>query len=303
MIGISKRLLNLQIIRKSKYIFFLKLKQEQIVSCFFRSPLWKFILTTKLHPTLPPVLLQISFFKMSESNKKDEKLAELLVKADDHFAKREFKEIISLLEEHVEMENDDLIWRLARAIYEVEKLNSNKQEQIKAFEYAFSLLEKALVINEQNGNVHKWYVIVYNTILEHRGVKEKINKGELLKSHLESAIKYLPQDPTSCHLLGVWYYSVADLTWYERKIASLIYATPPSGTYEEALQYFEKAEEIKPGFYNKNFLMLGECYLKANQKDKARDVLIKARDYVVLDAEDKKIQDKAISLLKSHKLL
>jgi hypothetical protein len=37
-----------------------------------------------------------------------------------------------------------------------------------------------------------------------------------------------------------------------RKIASAVFATPPTSTYEEALAYFKKAEETEPSFYSMN---------------------------------------------------
>lgn len=45
-------------------------------------------------------------------------------------------------------------------------------------------------------------------------------------------------------------YSVADMPWYQRKIASTIFgADIPSSTYEEALEYFRVAESMQPLFY------------------------------------------------------
>ena len=43
-------------------------------------------------------------------------------------------------------------------------------------------------------------------------------------------------------------FTVAGVPWYERKIASLVFDTPPSSTYEEAIEYFEQAERVSPNF-------------------------------------------------------
>ena len=45
------------------------------------------------------------------------------------------------------------------------------------------------------------------------------------------------------------YYNIASIPWYQRKVAAVIFATPPSGTYEEALEKFMHAEEVEPNFY------------------------------------------------------
>lgn len=39
-------------------------------------------------------------------------------------------------------------------------------------------------------------------------------------------------------------FSVASLGWMERTAASALFGTPPSSTYEEALDFFTKAEKV-----------------------------------------------------------
>jgi hypothetical protein len=73
-----------------------------------------------------------------------------------------------------------------------------------------------------------------------------------------SSIELNPKDATSIYSLGYWCFLFADMPWYQRKIASAVFATPPTSTYEEALAYFKKAEETEPSFYSMNLLMLGK---------------------------------------------
>lgn len=51
------------------------------------------------------------------------------------------------------------------------------------------------------------------------------------------------------YMLGVWCYEVTILPWYQRQIASKVFATPPTSSYEEALQFCERAEKVSPNFY------------------------------------------------------
>jgi len=39
------------------------------------------------------------------------------------------------------------------------------------------------------------------------------------------------------------------MPWYQRKVASAVFATPPISSFDEALIYFLKAEEVDPNFY------------------------------------------------------
>jgi len=43
-------------------------------------------------------------------------------------------------------------------------------------------------------------------------------------------------------------YNIASMPWYQRKIVSAVFATPPISSFDEALIYL-KAEELDPKFY------------------------------------------------------
>ena len=58
-----------------------------------------------------------------------------------------------------------------------------------------------------------------------------------------------------------------------RKVASTLFATPPTATYDEAIEHFEAAEKMEPGFYPKNLLMLAHAYSKLGQKEAAKQWL------------------------------
>ena len=51
---------------------------------------------------------------------------------------------------------------------------------------------------------------------------------------------------------------MASLSWLEKKAAAALFATPPESSYEEALQYFMKSEELNPGTWKANMLMIAK---------------------------------------------
>ncbi|GFY39595.1 regulator of microtubule dynamics protein 1 [Trichonephila inaurata madagascariensis] len=114
----------------------------------------------------------------------------------------------------------------------------------------------------------------------------------------QRAIELNPTDSTSFYLLGEWCFTFAEMPWYQRKIAAAIFASPPTSTYEEALENFKKAEEITPLFYSMNILMLGKCYIKLNDKEKGMEYLKKAVEYTIKTPDDQKAHDEAEKLLK-----
>ena len=47
------------------------------------------------------------------------------------------------------------------------------------------------------------------------------------------------------------HYNIADIPWYQRKAAALLFATPPESSFQEALDIFLHAEKIEPNFYRR----------------------------------------------------
>lgn len=114
------------------------------------------------------------------------------------------------------------------------------------------------------------------------GVKARVSQLERVKKHMLAAVELNPEDPTSWHVLGNFAFGLADMPWYQRKVVSAIFASPPTGTYEEALEHFLKAEEKKPNFYSMNLLYIGKCYQALKNNEKAKEYLTKAANVQVL---------------------
>lgn len=71
----------------------------------------------------------------------------------------------------------------------------------------------------------------------------------------------------------------------------------PQCTYEEALEHFLAAEELKAGFYSMNYLMIGKCYIALKNNAKAKEYLTIASAVNVVNEDDKKCKDEGTKLL------
>uniref|UniRef100_A0A8C6D0I8 Regulator of microtubule dynamics protein 1 n=1 Tax=Moschus moschiferus TaxID=68415 RepID=A0A8C6D0I8_MOSMO len=196
------------------------------------------------------------------------KIEEILEQADYLYESGETEKLYQLLTQYKESEDAELLWRLARASRDVAQLSGTSEEEKKYLVYeALEYAKRALEKNESSFAAHK------------------------------KAIELNPKDATSIHLMGIWCYTFAEMPWYQRRIAKVLFATPPSSTYEEALGYFHRAEQVDPNFYSKNLLLLGKTYLKLHNKKLAAFWLTKAKDYPAHTEEDKQIQTEAAQLL------
>ncbi|NXJ75099.1 RMD2 protein, partial [Trogon melanurus] len=162
-----------------------------------------------------------------------------------------------LLEKDEKYENCvDFLWRLARAYGDLFEMTTDAEEKKKYYVcvFFFSPLR---------------FAIMCGYMSQFESIQNKIRNGYLFKEHLDKAIELKPQDPFLYYLNGRWCYTVAQLSWIEKKIASALFGTPPTSTVEEALQNFLKAEEMHPGYSKYNYVYLAKCYKDLGQKNNA----------------------------------
>ncbi|XP_077592097.1 regulator of microtubule dynamics protein 1 [Stigmatopora nigra] len=227
---------------------------------------------------------------------------EVLEQADYLYSCAETHKLYQLLLQYKESDNAEFLWRLARVSRDVSVLpetdeGRKKQLMYEAFEYAKKSLEK----DDKCFAAHKWYAICLSDVGEYEGVKVKIGNSYVIRSHLERSLELNPKDATSLHILGYWCFTFSELPWYQRKVASVIFSSPPTSNYEEALQFFLQAEQVDPNFYSKNLLMVGKTYMAMKDEQKALLWLNKAKDYPPRTHEDKEVHKEAIDLLKKFR--
>lgn len=148
---------------------------------------------------------------------------------------------------------------------------TDKKQREEYIRNAFALVEEALKKDETNFAIHKWYAILLDSKAELDGIKARVSEVENVRKHMIRATELKPDDPTGWYILGNLEYSLADMSWAVKKIVSTIFATPPNGSYERALECFLKAENLEPKFYSMNNLMMGKAYYALKDNEKAKE--------------------------------
>ncbi|XP_068041412.1 regulator of microtubule dynamics protein 2 isoform X2 [Anomalospiza imberbis] len=175
-----------------------------------------------------------------------------------------------LLEKDDKYENSvDYLWRLARAYGDLFEMTTDAEEKRKYVTDGKIKAEKAVQLDAGSAESHQWFAIMCGYMSQFESIQNKIRNGYLFKEHLDKAIELKPQDPFLYYLNGRWCYSVAQLSWLEKKVAAALFGTPPTSTVEEALQNFLKAEEMHPGYSKCNYVYLAKCYKDLGQKNNA----------------------------------
>jgi tetratricopeptide (TPR) repeat protein len=109
-----------------------------------------------------------------------------------------------------------------------------------------------------------------------QGGKTKIELSKEVKAEADRAIALNPQADRAYHVLARWNRGIAELSFFEKTAAKMVYGGVPEGaTMNNAVTLFEKAIALNPDYAN-HHLELGRTYLALGLKDKARAELEKA---------------------------
>lgn len=225
-------------------------------------------------------------------------LQDVLAAADQHFDENQFQEAVDVLLRHPDQTLAEIKWRRARAMFKLSRCDGAAKADL--IREAYVLVADAVAQDEANFACHKWMAILLDAKSELDGIKARVQQLETVKRHMERAVELNGDDPTGWHLLGNFAFGLADMAWYQRKIVSTIFATPPTGTYEEALGHFLTAEERKANFYSMNLLLIGKCYAALKDTAKAKEYLERAANVKVLNEDDKRCKEEATGLLKKY---
>ena len=221
-----------------------------------------------------------------------------LNECDKLFDSNQYSALADMLTKYLPSAPDDaeLLWRLARAQKKQADGAAAKADKEALSKSALAHATKALELAPESGSVHKWYAISLSGIGAFQSTTDKIKNSFAVKEHFEAAVKLSPRDATSRHLLGLWCFEVAKLSWIEAKAAAALFASPPKATFEEAIGHFEAAEAMEPGFYPKNLLLLAQAYGKLGKSAEAKGWLAKCLAAEAKTPEDEETLKEAAKL-------
>ncbi|CAK1601928.1 unnamed protein product [Parnassius mnemosyne] len=236
------------------------------------------------------------------SNEIQEDINKGLEEADKEFDNGRYEDCYNTLIKSKFQNDVDVKWRICRVLYTMSKDSKYDQSYRKdLIKQAYDIIAYELPNSGDNYAVHKWYALILDAKTSFEGYKERIKHLEKIKEHFDFAVALNPNDATTLHMLGEWCYQLSEMPWHQRKTTELLFYSLPKSSYEDALEYFLKAESVQPRFYSINLLRLGSCYLKLNKEDQAKYYLQLAASYPAKSNEDHQANKEATELLKKLK--
>jgi tetratricopeptide (TPR) repeat protein len=216
---------------------------------------------------------------------------------DELQEKSMFDEALKLCESNFNSEDVEILWRLSRAYFDIADQTSDEEVQKINIDKALPFARSAIELNPLSARANHWYAVIIGKKGLLEGTKQKIINSYEVREFGLKAIELDPNYDGTYHLMGRWHYNIADLAWYERTIASAIYATPPNGSFDEAIIYFMKAMEANPVDI-RHYLWLAKSYYQISNYKDSKAILEKALILDIKNDSDKLILDKINELYK-----
>ncbi|XP_011871321.1 PREDICTED: regulator of microtubule dynamics protein 1-like [Vollenhovia emeryi] len=192
----------------------------------------------------------------------------------------------------------DVVWRFARSCYKYSNCTTDANVRKAVICAGIDACEKLLDV--ANADLHKWCAILVGVNGDFLPTAERIKNGYRFKEHVMRALEIRPNDADLHHLLGRFRYEVANLSWIERKIAATLFSEPPSASYEDAIDSFQKAEDFSVKINLENRLFLSKCYIALGNYEPACQWLEKICNMSVTSEDDARVQNDARQLLAKY---
>ncbi len=217
---------------------------------------------------------------------------------DDLDQAKDFDGTYALLAPLADDYSDDVryLWRMARHHFNVSD-NTTDEDVIERELYTgFDFAQKALATDSTSADANGYYGILIGRVGEIEGTRQKIINSYDVAKYTLRAIELDPDNDSWQHVMGRWHYTLAELSWIERQVATLIYGALPEASFEEAEQFFAQAAELAPDDI-RHFLWLGKTQLELDNESAARVSLEQAISLASQSDSDDIMQDEARDLL------
>lgn len=228
------------------------------------------------------------------------------VDTDSENVEKDKESLYQLVKEGYERFNGksraDITWRMGRAAYKVAAAAEVAKDKTKEKEYlieAEAWAKKALELDANCAEAHLWLALAEGKTCDFLGTKERIAKGKEIQHHLEESLRIRTDDFITYYTYGRWCYEVASLSWVERKIAAVIFDTPPEATFADAKEKFLKVQELKPN-WKANLFWIAKCAVNLKDYSTAIEYADMASQAEKSDEEDFLVQHDIDSIIKKY---
>eukprot|EP01083_Nonionella_stella_P161015 526884_1 len=191
------------------------------------------------------------------------------------------------MEDHPAWDHFELTWRIGRALFlhGMDFYPEGTTQHKKLMLQSVKLMKKAEkdAKGELATSFHFNYIIgcAVGKASDYLKTKARIAKAFTIRDYFAKSIALDPEQPKPYHMMGQWCFKVASISAVERFLAKILFVTPPTSTFEEALKYFKKSHAMSDpsdATYILNMVKIGNTYKALKKYAVAREWYRKAMD-------------------------
>lgn len=159
--------------------------------------------------------------------------------------------------------------------------NARKEAAQKSLQYS----RKAVAIAPNASDSHLALALSLGKNTEFLGNREKLEASRDIKAAAEKALKLNSKSDYAHHMLGRWHQEMANIGGGTRLLAKIVYGGIPKGSFQEALEHFEKARKIN-GKRLIHQIEYGRTLAMMDREDDARHEIQKGLNMPIREADD-----------------
>jgi tetratricopeptide (TPR) repeat protein len=197
----------------------------------------------------------------------------------------------------IDSTNYESVWNASLLYSKIGRRLTDEDQQKTYYTKARQLAQKALRINGKDAESNYVMAVALGRMALISGAHDKVAAARDIQNYAQLALKYDPQHAGAWYVLGVWNYDVANLNFFERAAANVLFGGIPDGTAINAIADYKKAIQLDPT-YILYWKALGEAYDNVDQKDNAISALKTAVSLKPRTADDPDYIKQAQNLLK-----
>lgn len=135
----------------------------------------------------------------------------------------------------------------------------------------------------------------FAAIVSASGLRGKVDLADSVRIYAEECIRINPKNDRAYHILGRWHFEVSKLGWFTRMLSRVIFGGTPKGSFDLAINYFDKAIALDNIVVHRYWL--GMAYLESGEKEKALDEFRNLQDLPLVQHNDQYFKDEAKKIL------
>lgn len=193
--------------------------------------------------------------------------------------------------------NANYIWKIVREYTDLGFFADNDDETKAYYADAEKWARDCVSMFPDNADCHLFLSVAMGRVALFSGGKKKVNLSKEVKEEAIKAIELNPNLDGSYHVLGRWNREVANLSWFLRAAAKIIYGGLPSASNEDAIKNFDIAIDLRPDRML-HYFELGVTYKELGEKAKAKEAFEKCLSMEVTERQDVGRQEDSREFLK-----